>query len=150
MSGSKQKLVSDKAHVFRVRVYYEDTDAAGIVYYANYFRFAERARTEMLRSANINQSTMFEDSGVRFVVRNCSIEYLTPARLDDQLEVYTRVLEVRGASLLARQIVQGDRQVMASLDLRIACVDQHGLPRRLSLDVRSALLSYLCASQGSC
>ena len=150
MSGSKQKLVSDKAHVFRVRVYYEDTDAAGIVYYANYFRFAERARTEMLRSANINQSTMFEDSGVRFVVRNCSIEYLTPARLDDQLEVCTKVIEVRGASLLARQIVQGDRQVMACLDLRIACVDQHGFPRRLPLEVRSALLSYLCVSQGSC
>ena len=150
MSGSKQKLASDKAHIFRVRVYYEDTDAAGIVYYANYFRFAERARTEMLRSANIDQSTMFEDSGVRFVVRNCSIEYLIPARLDDQLEVYTRVLEVRGASLLARQIVRGDRQVMACLDLRIACVDQHGFPRRLPLDVRSALLSYLCVSQGSC
>ena len=61
MSGSKQKLVSDNAHVFRVRVYYEDTDAAGIVYYANYLRFAERARTEMLRSVNIDQSTMLTD-----------------------------------------------------------------------------------------
>ena len=150
MSGSKQKLVSDNAHVFRVRVYYEDTDAAGIVYYANYLRFAERARTEMLRSVHIDQSTMFENSGVRFVVRNCNIEYLTPARLDDQLEVYTRVLEIRGASLLARQIVQGDRQVMACLDLRIACVDQHGCPRRLPVDVRSSLLSYLRVSQGAC
>ena len=150
MSGSKQKLVSDNAHVFRVRVYYEDTDAAGIVYYANYLRFAERARTEMLRSVNIDQSTMFENSGVRFVVRNCSIEYLTPARLDDELKVYTRVLEIRGASLLARQIVQGDRQVMACLDLRIACVDQHGYPRRLPVDVRSSLLSYLRVSLGAC
>ena len=150
MSGSKQKLVSDQAHVFRVRVYYEDTDAAGIVYYANYLRFAERARTEMLRSVNINQSTMLENSGVRFVVRNCSIEYLTPARLDDELEVYTRVLEIRGASLLARQIIRGDGQVMASLNLRIACTDQHGYPRRLPADVRSALVPYLRIGQGVC
>jgi len=150
MLGNEQQLLNDNVHVFRVRVYYEDTDAAGIVYYANYFRFAERARTEMLRSAKIDQNTLFETSGVRFVVRSCNIEYLKPARLDDELEVHTRIRGIRGASLVAKQIVQGDQGTTACLDLRIACVDQFGLPTRLPVEVRSALETYLQVSQEAC
>ena len=150
MLGNEQQLLNDNVHVFRLRVYYEDTDAAGIVYYANYFRFAERARTEMLRSAKIDQNSLFETSGVRFVVRSCNIEYLKPARLDDELEVQTRIRGIRGASLVAKQIVQGDQGTTACLDLRIACVDQFGLPTRLPVEVRSALETYLQVSQEAC
>lgn len=150
MLGSEQQLANDEAHVFRVRVYYEDTDSAGIVYYANYFRFAERARTEMLRSAKIDQKTLLGTMGVQFVVRSCKIEYLKPARLDDELEVHTKILDIRGASLLAKQIVQGDQGAAACLDLRIACVDRLGLPARVPVDVRSALETYLQVSQEGC
>ena len=142
--------VNENVHIFPVRVYYEDTDAAGIVYYANYFRFAERARTEMLRSVKIDQNTLFEKSGVRFAVRSCNIEYLKPARLDDELEVHTRIRGIRGASLLTKQIVKGERGAKACLDLRIACVDQSGVPARLPVEVRSALETYLQVSQGAC
>ena len=142
--------VNENVHIFPVRVYYEDTDAAGIVYYANYFRFAERARTEMLRSVKIDQNTLFEKSGVRFAVRSCNIEYLKPARIDDELEVHTRIRGIRGASLLTKQIVQGKKGATACLDLRIACVDQSGVPARLPVEVRSALEPDLQVSQGAC
>ena len=150
MPVNEYQPLNGNVHIFPIRVYYEDTDAAGIVYYANYFRFAERARTEMLRSVKIDQNTLFEKSGVRFAVRSCNIEYLKPARLDDELEVHTRIRGIRGASLLTKQIVQGKKGATACLDLRIACVDQSGVPARLPVEVRSALETYLQVSQGAC
>ena len=150
MPVNEYQPLNDNVNIFPIRVYYEDTDAAGIVYYANYFRFAERARTEMLRSVKIDQNTLFEKSGVRFAVRSCNIEYLKPARLDDELEVHTRIRGIRGASLLTKQIVQGKKGATACLDLRIACVDQSGVPARLPVEVRSALETYLQVSQGAC
>ena len=150
MPVNEHQPLNDNVHIFPIRVYYEDTDAAGIVYYANYFRFAERARTEMLRSVKIDQNTLFEKSGVRFAVRSCNIEYLKPARLDDELEVHTSIRGIRGASLLTKQIVQGEKGAKACLDLRIACVDQSGVPARLPVEVRSALETYLQVSQGAC
>src|SRR5262249_19258454 len=88
-------------HVFPVRVYYEDTDAAGIVYYANYLKFAERARTEMLRAHGFEHGGI--GAGLAFAVRSCAVDYLRPARLDDALEVRTRITRVGGASLEADQ-----------------------------------------------
>jgi len=150
MSVSQHQPVRGILHVFPVRVYYEDTDAAGIVYHANYFRFAERARTEMLRSAKIDQSTLFGVLGVRFVMKSCKIEYLKPARLDDDLEVHTKIVCIRGVSLVANQIVQGDQGPAAHLDSRIACIDECGRPVRWPVEVRSALATYLQVSQESC
>ena len=150
MLGNEQQLLNDNVHVFRVRVYYEDTDAAGIVYYANYFRFAERARTEMLRSAKIDQNTLFETSGVRFVVRSCNIEYLKPARLDDELEVHTKIQCVKGASLTALQTVRRAGDALVSLKLRIACIGRCGRPKRLPEEVASGLQSYVQVRQGTC
>lgn len=126
-------------HVFRLRVYYEDTDAAGVVYYANYFKFAERARTEMMRDLGVENRAMMEADGVVFAVRQCSADYLKPARLDDQLEVHTRVLGVGGASLRARQRILGDDGELVRLDLKLACVTSSGRPARLPKDVRRSL-----------
>ncbi len=98
------------AHVFPVRVYYEDTDTAGIVYYANYLKFAERARTEMLRAAGIEQRVLAEETGVAFAVRSCSADYLAPARLDDLLEIRTRVAGLQGATIEMEQSVTRDGQ----------------------------------------
>ena len=150
MSVRQRHPPNGTAHIFPVRVYYEDTDAAGIVYHANYFRFAERARTEMLRSAKIDQSALFGVLGVRFVVRSCKVEYLRPARLDDDLEVHTKIVCVRGVSLMANQIVLSERGPTALLDSRIACVDKCGRPVRWPVEVRSALTTYLQGSEGSC
>jgi acyl-CoA thioester hydrolase len=127
------------AHVFPVRVYYEDTDAAGIVYYANYLKFAERARTEMLRDAGIHQRVLAEESGVAFAVRSCTADYLAPARLDDLLEVRTRITSLHGATIEAEQVVMRDGQDIARLTLTLACIGPGGKPRRVPAAVVDAL-----------
>ena len=127
------------AHVFPLRVYFEDTEAGGIVYYTNYLRFAERARTEYLRSVGGVHQTLSAEDGIAFTVRQCSVDYMSPAFLDDPLEVYTRFLEVRGASLRAEQVV---KRKMDEL-VRLACVGGDGRPRRMPAALRSALSSSL-------
>ena len=120
--------VSGGEHIFSLRVYYEDTDAAGIVYYANYLRFAERARTEMLRELGIESSAMMDADGVAFAVRRCEADYLRPARLDDRLEVRSRLLALKGASLaLEQRIVRTvDGAEIARLVLTLACLTVSG------------------------
>jgi len=131
------------AHIFPLRVYYEDTDAGGIVYYANYLRFAERARTEYLRSVGADHQTLLAEDGIAFTVRQCSVDYMSPAFLDDPLEVHTRFLEVRGASLRAEQVVKRKTDELARLNVRLACVGDDGRPRRMPTALRSALSSSL-------
>ena len=88
-------------HLYRVRVYYEDTDAAGMVYYANYLRLAERARTEMMRLLGAGHAEMAAKDGVVMAVRDCAIEYLSPAKLDDVVEIRTTITQLLGAGLRA-------------------------------------------------
>lgn len=126
------------AHVFPLRVYYEDTDAAGIVYYANYLKFAERARSELLRWLGTDNSTLQRDYDVVFAVRNCSVSYFGPARLDDSLEVRTEILAVGGATLSARQRVERAGEVLADMKIRLACLNSRGRPARLPRTIRNA------------
>ena len=137
-SGGAAPSGADSVHVFPVRVYYEDTDASGIVYHANHLRYAERARTEMLRLLGHGQRGLFDRLGLAFSVRHCEIEYLAPARLDDTLEVHTSLLRVNGASLRLQQSIRRDDTELARLHLRIACVNRDGRPARLPDDIRSA------------
>jgi acyl-CoA thioester hydrolase len=123
---------------FPVRVYYEDTDAGGVVYHANYLRYAERARTEFLRAGGVEQREMRETEDVAFVVRRCTIDYRAPAVLDDALEVVTRITGVRGAALEAVQEVvrRGETEPLVVLDLVIAGVNGRGRPVRLPQKIR--------------
>ena len=120
MSAEENSL---RNFVLPVRVYYEDTDAAGMVYYANYLKFMERARTEWLRVLGFQQSRMVEDQGVAFVARSAAIEYLKSARLDDLLEIDTRVASVGRAQVVFDQRVLRGDEILASGMMRIACVD---------------------------
>lgn len=126
-------------HVFPVRVYYEDTDAAGIVYYVNYLKFAERARTEMLRLLGREQQRMMESEGVAFAVKSARVEYFRPARLDDALAVRTGLVEVAGASLKVRQRIFRGGELLADMQIRLAVMDRGGRPTRLPADIRAAL-----------
>lgn len=132
---------SEPLHVLSVRVYYEDTDAAGIVYYANYLKFAERARTEMLRGAGLDHPQLWAGEGIGFVVRQCLIDYLAPARLDDRLVVQTWIEAVAGASLAMAQRVrrEGADADLARMRLKLACVGRDGRTVRLPPRVRTAL-----------
>jgi acyl-CoA thioester hydrolase len=109
-----------------VRVYYEDTDAGGVVYHATYLRFAERARTEALRALGIPHSEMVDRFSLMFMVRRIEVDYLRPARPDDSLFVETEVLAVGGATVLLRQAVHGPDGLCADLQVRLACVQTTG------------------------
>ncbi len=132
-------LIEDGAYLYPVRVYYEDTDAGGIVYHANYLRFAERARSEMLRRLGIEQGAMRARDGVMFAVRRCTVDFLAPARLDDDLTVATRLVGVGAATMDILQDVRlGDRELVR-LKLLIACVGPAGRPARIPKPLRAAL-----------
>jgi acyl-CoA thioester hydrolase len=110
-------------HHYRTRVYYEDTDAGGIVYHANYLRFAERARTEALRDIGVPHAEMTEQHGLFFMVRRVKLDYLAPARLDDSLLVATTTLVVAGASVELRQDVlrEADARHLVRIEAQLVC-----------------------------
>ncbi|MCB1907266.1 MAG: tol-pal system-associated acyl-CoA thioesterase [Rhodocyclaceae bacterium] len=106
-----------------VRVYFEDTDAGGVVYYANYLRFCERARTEWLRAKGFGQQALIDESGIAFVVRRFTADYLGSARLDDELEVVTSIERIGGASIdFVQAIVRGQVRLFTSR-VTVACID---------------------------
>jgi acyl-CoA thioester hydrolase len=106
---------------YNLRVYYQDTDAGGIVYHANYLNFAERARAEALRAMGVPHVEMVRQFGVMFVVRHIKIDYQRPARLDDEIRVETRVIEVGGASATLRQDFWRDSDSLAVLKIGLGC-----------------------------
>jgi acyl-CoA thioester hydrolase len=137
------ETVQNEDHVMSMRVYYEDTDAGGIVYYANYLKFAERARTELLRSQGIENGELMRDDRVVFAVRECHADYIKPAKLDDALEVRTRVTEISGASLRMAQDVVRDGNILVVINVRLACMDiDTGNPKRLPNVVKDRLGSF--------
>lgn len=130
-------------HRFPVRVYYEDTDAGGVVYYANYLKFAERARSELLRELGPARRALAADGRVRFAVRRCHVEYLAPARLDDLLEVETSLVQLGAATLDALQVVRREGALLTELRVRLACLSPSGRAARLPAALRAALQPYL-------
>jgi acyl-CoA thioester hydrolase len=140
-------VIRGDVHVYALRVFYEDTDAAGIVYYANYLRYVERARTELLRLLGLEHGALLESHGIFFAVRRCLVDYLRPARLDDALEVHSRLIEVRRASLEAEQIVKRRGAELVRIELLLACIDRAGKPARLPAAIRDPLV-ILSQSEG--
>ncbi len=131
MTINLASIPPDGRHRYAIRVYYEDTDAGGVVYHATYLRYAERARTEALRDLGVPHAAMVEQFGVMFMVRRLEVDYERGARLDDMLMVETEILEVGGASVRLRQTVRHkdgpggvsrDGAVCAVLAIRLACV----------------------------
>jgi acyl-CoA thioester hydrolase len=131
-------------HRYTLRVYYEDTDAGGVVYHAGYLRFAERARTEALRDAGVPHAEMTTQYGLFFMVRRVKVDYLAPARLDDELVVVTRMLALRAASVELRQSIfrSGETRPLCVLEALLASVrvaDQR--PGRVPVRWRDALMA---------
>ncbi|WP_289043710.1 tol-pal system-associated acyl-CoA thioesterase [uncultured Aliiroseovarius sp.] len=122
-------------HHFPIRVYYEDTDMAGIVYYANYLRYIERARSDWVREIGIDQNAMRED-GLVFAVRRVEADYLSSARLDEELQVETSVQQVTGARLVMEQVVKRGEERLFEALVTIVCVSDTGQPARLPANIR--------------
>lgn len=127
-----------KPHRFQLRVYYEDTDLAGVVYYANYLKFIERARSEMVRDLGIDQKAL-QGEGLVFVVRRVVADYLSSARYDDELTVKTEVTSVTGARLvLQQQVVRAD-QTLFTADVTLVLVAEGGRIARVPANIRQKL-----------
>jgi acyl-CoA thioester hydrolase len=126
-------------HVFPLRVYFEDTDAGGIVYYANYLKYAERARTEWLRALGADHSGLMANEGVMMTVRRCEAEFFSPARLDDALEVHTTIEEIGGATMWLDQRVMRGADELVRMRVRLACVNRDLRPAKLPARLRAAL-----------
>ncbi|WP_419903879.1 tol-pal system-associated acyl-CoA thioesterase [Kiloniella sp.] len=129
-------------HRFPVRVYYEDTDNAKIVYHANYLKFAERARTEILRLLDLEQTELSERFGLFFAVKDCFLKFVQPAYLDDLLEVRSRVVQMKGASFSFEQVVLRGDEALVQCDIRIACVSEKGGPARIPAEISQALVHF--------
>jgi acyl-CoA thioester hydrolase len=133
-------MVPPSRYVHRLRVYWEDTDAGGVVFYANYLKFFERARTEWLRALGVQQRALRETAGAIFIVTDTSVSYRAPARLDDELEVSVDLRQAGRASMLIAQQARRAGELLAEGDIRIGCVDAATFkPRRIPNDVLQVL-----------
>lgn len=130
-------------HSIDFRVYYEDTDAGGVVFYANYLKFAERGRTELLRDAGFENRVLHEREGVLFVVRRLNADYHRSARLDDLLRVKTSVKTVNNASFEMNQAIFRHDSLLFSMDITLVCINIEGKPVRLSEELKSRLNNYI-------
>lgn len=131
MSEEKLPPAIAADQVYRLRVFYEDTDAGGVVYYANYLKFAERARFELLRAFGVSQKALAEAGGPIFTVRRVEADFLRPAYLDDELEVRTTVLEHGGARVAMGQVIGRDQEDLVRMRVEIACVNAKGRATRI-------------------
>jgi len=130
------------AHRFTCRVYYEDTDLAGIVYYANYLKFIERARTEWVRDLGIDQTALKREQGVVFAVRRVEADYLAPARFDDVLTVETDPVALGGARITLEQTVLRDLTTLFTAKVTLVALTESGAPTRLSREMREAFAAH--------
>lgn len=130
----------ENAFTISVRVYYEDTDAGGVVYYANYLRFCERARTEWLRSIGFEQQGLLSEQRTAFVVRALEAEYLAPARLDDELRIVTHIASAGRASVVFAQHVMRGEELIFTARISVASVDlARGRPVAIPAEIRTHL-----------
>lgn len=126
-------------HRLTIRVYYEDTDMAGIVYHANFLKFIERARSDWVRGLGVDQRAMKEEDGHVFVVRRIECDYLAPAHYDDELLVETTTEQVTGVRLTMRQVVRRGAEVLFSALVTVVVVNEAGQPMRLPANIRRQL-----------
>jgi len=127
------------SHRFGLRVYYEDTDLAGIVYYANYLKFIERARSEWVRGLGVDQAALKADHGIVFAVRRVEADYLSPARFDDLLEVETTLQALSGARIVLRQEALRGTDRLFTAAVTLVCLSEMGAPVRIPADIRRVL-----------
>lgn len=137
--------VTAREFIWPVRVYYEDTDSGGVVYYANYLRFLERARTEWLRSHGIEQHKLKDNEGILFAVRSIQLDFIKPAKLDDLLDVTVNIARSGGASITLEQEIhlsQGENALLCAGKVKVACLDAstlrpHPIPKKISREILS-------------
>ncbi len=141
--------MTDYTETLTVRVYYEDTDHGGVVYYANYLKFMERARSEFLRSAGLELDTIEKKLGVMFAVTEANLLYHTPARFNELLTVESKLTQMKGARITFEQKIyrESDHLLLTSGDIRLACITRDGKVNRIPAPVVNALQNHLSTKE---
>jgi len=136
-----------KYHSIKFRVYYEDTDAGGVVYYANYLKFAERARTEMLRSMGVEHNKLAAEENILFIISSVHIDFVKPAKLDDLLEVETSIIKLGGVRVemgqnIGKRNENGEIENLVRMNVKIACITPDLRPARMPATLKASLEKY--------
>jgi acyl-CoA thioester hydrolase len=136
-------------HSFDLRIYYEDTDHGGVVYYANYLKYMERARTEFMRGYGIELDLLQRDEDVLFAVTEAHVHYRRPAHFNDALSVHSELSHAHGARLGFRQVIMRGEEALVEGEIRLACMDTHGRARRIPQSVLNKIGPSLCEEHGT-
>tara|TARA_B100001173_G_C15891493_1_gene505834 strand:- start:69 stop:467 length:399 start_codon:yes stop_codon:yes gene_type:complete len=124
---------------YKIKVFYEDTDAGGVVYYANYLKFFERARTEAIAEIGLSNKKLLEEFGVLIIVKSCNIDYKKPAKLEDQLEIKSIISSISNSSFKMTQKVFRDDDLLTSSEIHLVIVDKKGKPSRIPDELRKKI-----------
>ena len=122
------------------KVYYEDTDSGGVVYYANYLKFLERARTDAITSLNFSNKNLIEKFGIYIIVKSCNLNFHKPAKLEDNLNIISKVLEVKNVSIMMKQHIFVNDSLIVEAEILLASVDENGKPSKLPIEFKSQLI----------
>ena len=128
-----------KKFIFNVKVYYEDTDAGGVVYYANYLKFLERARSEAIYSLGYTNSLILEKFGVLLIVKSCNIKYKKPAKFEDTLKIISEIQSFTKTSFLMKQIILRDDKIISDAEVHLVSINKNGKPSKIPDELRKKL-----------
>ena len=127
----------------QVKVYYEDTDAGGVVYYANYLKFLERARTEALLSIGLSNTKIKKELGTLIIVKSCNIEYKKPAHLEDELNIQTHIISLKKTSLIMKQLIMLEKKLITEAEIHLVFVNSEGKPEKIPDKIIKNFIPYL-------
>ena len=127
----------------QVKVYYEDTDAGGVVYYANYLKFLERARTEALFSIGLSNTKIKKKFGTLIIVKSCNIEYKKSARLEDELNIETHIISLKKTSLIMKQLIMLEKKLITDAEIHLVFVNSEGKPEKIPDKIIKNFIPYL-------
>ena len=127
----------------QVKVYYEDTDAGGVVYYANYLKFLERARTEALLSIGLSNTKIKKKLGTLIIVKSCNIEYKKPAHLEDELNIETHIISLKKTSLIMKQLIMLEKKLITEAEIHLVFVNSEGKPEKIPDKIIKNFIPYL-------
>ena len=127
----------------QVKVYYEDTDAGGVVYYANYLKFLERARTEALLSIGLSNTKIKKELGTLIIVKSCNIEYKKPAHLEDELNIETHIISLKKTSLIMKQLIMLEKKLITDAEIHLVFVNSEGKPEKIPDKIIKNFIPYV-------
>ena len=120
-----------KTFNYNLKIYYEDTDSGGVVYYANYLKFFERARSEAIYSLKLSNKILLNQYGILIIVKSCNIKYIRPAKLEDKLTIKSNVKSITNTSFIMNQVIHREKQLITEADTHLVSVDQSGKPKKI-------------------